>query len=136
VVRKARDTATKFLSSDVTVDGVMSDLTFSNLEIGQSYEVRLFTKMGIGANTVDNINVLIKHNGANIGIVEFGTDVDSGTVNNTNTKVTEFVAEASTVTFQANSIGGTARIYGNGTLIETHARLKEIEPIRETNKWD
>lgn len=110
---------TKYLSSNVSTTGVMTDLTFSNLVVGKLYRVNLQAAMDVNGSA-DSGKVSVLHNGNTIGRVSVdaptgGTGIQSGLT-------LDFVAEASTLTFVFDE-GTNATLVGNGAASETFAQL-------------
>jgi len=129
-------TQTKFLTADKTSDGTMSDLTFSNLTIGQWYNVDLVGafKLSHTSAVVDNISIIPNHDGVNLKKLQAGLMISgSATIVDVKGISFSFQATASTIIFSAGSIGPEGTIDGNGTLLETHVVLTEIPPRQETN---
>jgi hypothetical protein len=113
----------KKLTADKTSDGTMTDLTFSNLTIGQEYEI--FLQARIVANTGDFVGVNVVHNATTIASVGF-TAESGGAQEVTPSTKRKFTAAATTVTFSAVSVGASSYIGGNNTYVETWAEITKI----------
>ena len=128
---------TKILSSNVTSNGVVSDLTFNNLEIGKTYFL-------IGqASLLNNPS-----QGGPIGTLKNGSTVigglqyDSSSVADCSVDgaITGgyFVATDTTVVLDMSSTSGTQILEGDGTKGSggTWLTLVEIPGAYETSQWD
>lgn len=123
----------KLLSSNITVDGTMSDLTFNNLEVGKHYRVSL--QASIVTDGIDSVDISITHNSATIGFIQSREGDITSTDQETSSVVSVFKATATTLTFVAVSIGPGSLIAGNNTRGLTYATLEELPLHQETTKW-
>lgn len=122
---KSSDTEINYLSADVTATtDPISDLTFSNLEIGAKYlligHFELWTQ-----NANSTMVVEADHDGSVISKVIMDSDADAATVKNTMTMSRVFTATATTLTFSATETG-TASVRGDGTAGETYVELTKL----------
>ena len=125
----------KTLTADVTTSsGTLTDLTFSNLVVGNTYKVSLQASFADGSSggqvLIDIINnstiqgrALYNSNSTEeAGIIQFGV-------------VALFEASGSTVTFDYSNAASTI-IRGNNTKSETYATLEELPNHTTTTDWD
>lgn len=137
VFDEPQETQTKFVTSDVNAptDGtVLSEITFSNLEIGQWYKVyvQVLSRLASGG---DNVAVRIRHNSNTLGRTSNAFDASIAAAAASDDATVEFQAEATTVTFETLSYGANASILANGTRDETYAEITKIRPKIVTNKY-
>jgi hypothetical protein len=127
--------ARKFLSSDKKSDGVMADLTYSNLTIGKQYKYtcKFFMKVNDGAADV-TVQADVTHDSVIIDSLEFfvrgGTLSESSHISSSDV----FTATATTLTFVA--AGASANSYIGGGTVETHTLLEELPQHAITTDWD
>jgi len=131
--RGTKKTQIKYLTADITTNTTMSDLTFSNLVVGQWYEVDLHGRAALTAATTDNVDINIEHDGSKVArqIIPLSFN---GAADLRHTSAV-FQATTTTLTFVSASVGGSSVINGNSSKDETWAQLKEIEPLVETTEW-
>lgn len=130
---------TKFLSADATSNGTISDLTFSNLEVGKTYRVcgniRLAVNQGATDATSLAVTCDITHDSSVIARKQFisrQTDSTAGEVATFGVNIL-FEATASTLTFVAASAAASSHIAGNGTHEETFITLEELPAAEEVS---
>lgn len=112
-------TQTKILSADVTATGIISDLTFNNLEIGKWYKVILNASLtSINADT--RIQVKNSSSILNSCILNGPNDV---AIRTKYSLIAEFQAIDSTLICEA--IGIDQAIEGDGTKDKTFVTLSE-----------
>lgn len=118
---------TKILSADVTSDIEMTDLTYSNLEIGKWYEVegQFLMTLDSGASN-DAVVVSASHDGnvigrTNFNIEETGDTSPDAIFGNIHVK---FQATSNTLIFSPLSASSSSFINGNGTQTETFVQLE------------
>jgi hypothetical protein len=131
-------TQTKYLSADwdsTDSNGVSGDLDFSNLTIGQWYEIQLYTRATVPSGNVDNLTLRGSHDGSSLIQNAHALYFNSGGPVEKNYTSKKFKATATTLTFSASSIGTGSTFDGNDTTSETHAVLTEIPPLQETTEW-
>jgi hypothetical protein len=130
-------TQTKYLTSDVTSDQTMSDLTFSNLTIGQWYEFSLVPFFD--QSSADGaLRIEVVHDSASIARVGTDVEIPGGVVDKAQQQAgitKKFKATATTLTFSATNMTAGDTIFGDGTDLETWVQLSEIQPHQETNEW-
>lgn len=120
----------KYLASDiVNTDGTISDLTFSNLEIGKCYVAIL--QAAITGTGSDICYIDVVHNSVNIGRALATVSTSD---QETRHAVSYFIAAATTVTFVATSFTA-ATIAGDGSANETFATLIEMPLGEEVSIW-
>lgn len=118
-------TITKNLNANFTSSGVMTDLTFSDLEVGAEYEV--------SGNVAHYDNGLSNGNSVTVNFFNNGTNIHRtrvGDSSNPNGVILEsmvspsfsFVAQATTMTVEA-TIAGSAYVQGNGSRATTYIQL-------------
>jgi len=130
------DFDTKVLSSDVTSDGTMSDLTFISLDIGEFYEVKLKTSLLVNFGASDpSIEVAIVHDSVTIATSAYTQNGNVSSVVNSGTSVI-FEATATTLTFSAASASANSFVGGNGARTATFVQLREVKGAATTTKWD
>jgi hypothetical protein len=123
---QSSETITKTLSSDVTSDGTIADLTVSDLKIGEEYEVMLQADLRTQASGAPP-RIDITHDSTIIGRAQWDSnsaDQDGGTVSST---IAKFVATATSITFVGASLGASSPVGGNGTREETYVQVKKIK---------
>ena len=124
---------TKILGSDITTNNI-DYITFSNLVIGKTYEITLNYYFEInGASGAAGSN--ISHGGSDLAVAWVNletTTAPRGTRSSITTR--PFIATATTAAVRSSFIqGATDVIKGDGTLLRTHAIIKELNNINETN---
>lgn len=125
-------TQVKYLTADATTDTTLSDLTFSNLEVGKWYEINLQGAFARTVTTVDNIQLKAMHNSQQLGTVIASLDNNSFEVRGVTIK---FQAAVSTLTFESASVAANSSVNGNGTTNETFVRLTELSNLQTTTEW-
>ena len=125
---------TKILSSNVTSDGTVSDLTFNNLKTGKLYSYILQTTTEhAGTDPGSFINVL--HNGNIEASIENRDDDTSVNQTHSKTAVATFVASASQVTVETNGFGDGITLEGSGSKALTFEQLIEWNDLEETTEF-
>lgn len=112
----------KTLSTDVTTDQTMTDLT-TTLEVGKTYEV--YMNIAFTASTDSSITVEANHDGSVIGIVQCGSQNDTDYFRMTK-YIAPFVATTNNITFSSASVGGGGAIRGNNDTLFTHVVVREV----------
>jgi len=130
------------LSSNVTAIGRISELEFTNLEIGETYEINLFTLSdnsllstaegqvivklfdGIGGTELGRAHSIISNSGS--GSKALG--ISSGRIIR---KMENSTLEVNAVQIEAN-----LSIFGNGTTLGTRINLRKLPNANKTTKWD
>jgi len=123
-------TQTKTLSADVTTTTTsISDLTFSNLVIGNWYELSVYLVYQTSGNdTSDTFE--IKHDSSTL----LYREVDHSASSRYDTTVmVKFQATATTVTCDYTRTA--SNLLGNGTQSETFAQLTELNYTKETTRF-
>lgn len=123
---------TKKLTSDVTTDTTVSDLTFNNLTIGKKYRVFLQARFEVNGDA--GAFVQIKHDGSIIGSVGAGHTDATGEFFHVSTDAI-FEASATTLTFDTVSIAASSALGGNDDFNQTYARLEELASAVEVSEW-
>lgn len=117
---------TKYLSSDITASGTVTDLTFNNLVVGNVYEVSLTAFFNLtGTSATESVFTQITHNSAVLGTARHRNDGQSDDSASAQSIVVKFVAVATTLTF-VFSEAGTGNMSGDGSGNETFAQLTDI----------
>jgi hypothetical protein len=114
----------------------MSDLTFSNLVVGQWY--KYYGQFRIVANSSDpDIIVDATHDSSAISrvLLTANSGGASGTDRAILTMSKSFQATDTTLTFVTSSASATSKVEGDGTDLETWVQLTEIDPLKETTEW-
>ena len=129
---------TKILSSDITVSGTtVTDLTFNNLITGKLYQIDLnaflLTNDAV-ANPCEG-GVVIQHDSVDIGSAYIRNDAPGDTTADMHTTTAYFVASAPTLTFFYTRLGN-GQLSGNGTKLETHATLIELNTFEVVETTD
>ncbi len=118
----------KTLSSNITTDTVISDLTFT-LTPGHTYEITLICRVQI--DPVDGlIDIAIKDGATTIENYRFDFVTSAGEVNSREFSF-PYTMTSSSLTFESMSASVNAFIRGNGTRLETHVIVKEIPNVIE-----
>lgn len=131
---------TKNLTADKNTDGVVTDLTFNNLEIGRTYSIG-GQLMGNAVND-DSWNINIYNDSTftaqnTVGVVKRNPD-GAGTAEYSEFATRSFVAQDTVLYFSLSSMSGNNNtvLLGNNTRAETYVTLTEYPTGRETNKFD
>ena len=118
------ETFQNILSADININTTAGSLTFSDLEIGATYDFQ--AKIFGRCNSADNaFTVSAINNGASVGAWSVG---GSSSVDLSGASFTgRFVAAASTLTFTTTGIDatGSCTLFGNGTIDQTVAYLEK-----------
>jgi len=123
----------KFLSSNVTSAGAVTDLDFSNLKIGQTYEIRCSARIDV-TGTGEDLFLDFTHNGSIV--LRIGTVIGSGAGPSTAFGQSNiFTATASTVTASISIYSGSPVLGGNGTDASTFATLIERNDLQEVSEF-
>jgi len=119
---RSSSTVTKVLNADETTSGItLSDLTFSDLVIGNKDEIALTAQLGGISGSVNEIG--IRHNGVEIGKAQsYG---GGSSVQFVSTVSVKFTATATSLTF-LTGFTGSGFVQGNGTQSETFAQLTNL----------
>lgn len=122
---------TRFLQSDFAANGVMTDLTFDNLEAGKIYRVK-FHQYRLGSSS--SYQVTVQNESQLLGVFD---DPPDNTAQFRRNKVFDrtFTAEAGTVTFTTSSHDPGESYQGNGTASETYVTLEELNSYEETTDF-
>jgi len=112
----------KTLSTDVTTDQTMTDLT-TTLEVGKTYEV--YMNVAFTASTDASITVEANHDGSVIGIVQCGSQNDTDYFRMTK-YIAPFVATTNNITFSSASVSAGGAIRGNNDTLFTHVVVREV----------
>lgn len=137
-VKERNRVQTKILSADVTSDGAISDLTFSNLVIGKWYEVTGKMRLSNDASSSDSIvYVDVTHDSISIDRALFQINESSDTTVDTAILPvsSKFKATASSLTFVAVSASVNSRVEGSGSRVETYVQLEERNDLTETTDF-
>lgn len=110
------------LTSDVTSDGIIADLTFNNLVVGKYYTVYLHATLLKQAGAGGDVIVLIQHDGSTIGAADF-RDGDTGLNKYRGSTVVTFQATATTLTFNGSSLTASDVVEGSSSKNDTYAQL-------------
>lgn len=127
---------TKYLSSNVTTDLTISDLSFNNITPGKVY--RLSGQVVFGLTTGDNQIQLRLWNGligsSYVGIVRMGNRSGSEAIFGLTMNYV-FTALSNTMQVDTNSFPASAVLYGDGTTANTFITLEQLDNYIETNEW-
>ena len=116
---------TKFLSSDVSTDGVISDLAFSNLTIGKLYSIKgvaAFDNLAVN----DAVELIVNHDGGVVAKAVATGNGSAGATFHQSISGVDFTATATTLITTANSLTSPSDIRGNSTVGSTHIQLCEL----------
>jgi hypothetical protein len=128
------DFSTKLLTSNLTVDGVMNDLTFVNLEVGKEYRIGGVFAMQSSLASGNNEVFFVIDNGAQ-RVAIFA--LNSNNNGDQRTGINEiFTATETSLTFTGAGTNVSTFIRGDGTRNMTHITLEELPNHQVTNKWD
>lgn len=117
----------KTLSSNITLDSVMSDLTYTGLVVGKAYE--LVGTFAISTTSSDTVLVTIKNGSTTVGNGRaYANNAGSGGALNT-----KFIATATTLTFEASSIAAGTVIQGGTEYAGTYVHLKQADNLQLTD---
>lgn len=121
---KYEEPETNLLTADFTSNAVMTDLTFTDLVIGQLYRFTLHAR--INTDNADVVNIEIENGtGNSVGFIQAG---ESGNATNQACSDTGvFRATDTTLTFTAGSIAGSSSIRGANDRRSTYAQLERYE---------
>lgn len=126
---------TKTLSSDALGNQVMSDLTFSGLEIGKTYEIRgtFFLLNDVGAAD-DAVSIFAMHDGSSLSRAAMLIRETSDTVADALhiAMSATFVATASTLTFEVSGSSGSSGAQSGASKTGTFVELEKRNDL-ETN---
>jgi hypothetical protein len=125
---------TKFLTADVTSLGVISDLTFNNLEIGKTYELVAQMSMQSGSTSGPTLDF---KNGSTI-IAACQADGAGGVEASVFLAGTgAFIATDNIITAEATTATASNIIRGNGTsnVSGTRVQLRELPLYEQTFQW-
>ena len=127
----------KTLSANVTSNGTVSELTFSNLTIGKFYEVTGQVHVIVGSGATDTgITLDPVHDGETLATP--GVTVADGNTTADNSRLGvafKFKATATTLTFVAGSATANSYIVGGGNRSGTYIELEERNDLIETDAW-
>lgn len=132
--------AEKALQFDVNSTGVMSDLTFNNLEINTWYQVegQAYIVLDDGGASGPSTTI-VAYNGATV------VGEKSPSINETTDIVADaiyvqwafkFKASDTSLTFDVTALNGSNTIRGNGSTAETYMQLTERKDLIETTDFD
>lgn len=125
---------TKLLSADVTSDGVVSDLTFNNLEIGKFYSIQLQHRF-VHVSDQNGTSLVIANGATTIGQVQHDPSENTTTTVHGDSGSWDFRATDTSLTFTIAGAAATRFLGGNGTKNETFATLIELSNRKETTKF-
>lgn len=130
VSESKRKCETKILSANVTTDGVISDLTFSSMTIGNFYKVEgMVSASAPSGGSADNLYVEVENGAQFLSRPWFNFDTAFRTdIRGFTSGI--FEATATSVTFTAQSITSGNIIGGSGGKEDTWAQLCEIPSDR------
>lgn len=122
-------TETKNLQSNITSDGEITDLTYSDLVVGETYDVS-----GNMVGVVTNGSFLVDiENGANY-ITEIAIDTSgTGAKRETVGLSFSFVAQDTSLTFTGSGIGGSDTLEGNSDGSKTFVQLTKRSSLLKAN---
>lgn len=120
---KFEEPETKLLAADVTSNGVMSDLTFTGLTIGQLYRFNIHAR--IITDNGDVVNIEIENGATQVGLVQAGESGNATNFGASDSGV--FEATSDTLTFTAGSISGVSAIKGSSDRRDTYVQLERYE---------
>lgn len=116
----------KFLQSSTSSTGILSDLTFSNLEVGKTYRITLNGEVDTAAGFT---TLYLIENGNDIARVGIDGD-DGGTVNEETgiglTKTIIHTMQTNTLEVELRSVGTGGNVFGDGTSERTSLLVEEI----------
>jgi len=128
-IKRLRYFQRKFLSSNVTSDGVISDLSFTLTE-GRTYKITLQYSFDLNVSSTDgNLSITIKDGATVIGKVQ---DSSADTARRTDISGRTYIVTMSgtSLTFVAGETAtANSRIVGDGTAITTWAEVEECENL-------
>jgi hypothetical protein len=124
----------KFLTSDVTTSGPISDWTLNNLEVGKKYSLEINSLWAF--TTTDNVAIRTTHNGSTLVDFNQGLEISAATSISSSSKKIKFNATDTTVSFATISQTG-ADLRGDSTLNESFIEFCELPAtVIETTKFD
>lgn len=125
------------LAPNVTTNGAIAGLTFSNLVTGSWYELNGRFALNVNDTVVDTtVEIQVTHNGSIIDTAIFRSN--DGTTSRDFAYLslsTKFQASASTVTFVANSASVNSYIAADGTRANTYVQIEERKDLVETSEF-
>jgi len=128
-VKERKRTQKKYLTTSITSSGVISDLAFSNLEVGKWYKFE--GQIDLSANAGADISV--NTSGAVVLVVQHQNRGSGASRNRRHFSVT-FKAASTSITFNA-VVPASSSVNGGTSDFNTWARLIEIEPLIETSDF-
>jgi hypothetical protein len=137
-VRERNKVQTKILASNVTTNGTISSLTFSNLVIGKWYECTIQARLHVNEGATDiRAQIFANHNSVNIASVDYQNRQTSSTAGDVLVAgaAFKFKAETTTLVFDAASASANSFIAGNNTRAQTFVQLEERNDLIETTEW-
>lgn len=117
---------TKTQSTDFTTNGVISNLTFNNLEIGKTYRCNTSFMMDIFNNTA--IAIASNH-GFSVLAKQYVPNTSTEAIDNCDRSII-FVASATTLTFTSANFSSTAYLRGGSSVT-----LEELPQHISTTQW-
>ena len=122
---------TKYLSSDITSDQTISDLTFS-LEIGKTYKITIVPLLK--TNATDSSVQLEVYDGA-VQLADIvAVNSTAGTANTKQWTLIRTMTDTS-LTFVSDSATANAFVAGDGTSKETFVTVEQLPHHRNTSEW-
>jgi len=130
-------TQTKYLTSNFTSGTAVTDLTFSNLTVGQWYRADCQFIMVVNDGTGDpSIDIRASHDSIDLSrsfvLMDNGTTTADG---GGSAPSFNFQATASTLIFTAVSVSVDSYLEGSSDKLGTFVVLSEIQPQQETTEW-
>ena len=115
---------TKELSSDITSDQTMSDLSFT-LTSGRTYRITLVGLFSTNASD-STVRISMQDNASEIGKLQSAEG--SGSTSQTSSISLVYRMTSTALTFVSQSASANGVINGNGTTAETHVTVEDLGP--------
>lgn len=122
----------KFLASDFSTNSTITDLSYT-LEAGKTYR---FTFIGVITNaTTDAFNILLRDDGVNFNVLTTANNSASTEVKQVCTTAIHTMTGTAFTVATSGLGGGATLINGNGTVVETHMTVEELNDYDVTAAW-
>jgi len=130
-VREINESFLNTLTSNVTLNTTLGDLTFSNLVVGKKYVVKGMFAANVSSGA-DNLTMSVTHNGSILCQPALNLDT-TGAFGNIGFETGVFTATDTTVTFVTASVGPNTTILGNGTTAQSTWAELEVRNDLDSN---
>lgn len=123
------------LSADVTSVSAVSDLSFTNLNIGETYRISYTLRFAVNGGT-GGIKADASHDGSKLMEFSFdASDSASGLEETVQSGQIIFVATATSLSFQTSLVDTNASLKGDGTTAESFCMIEELSNYNITGSF-